>query len=84
MFNEPIEEGFDVVENHGYVSCLTITLSLTLPILPTKSPSLDCDECMMPPLDIHHFGYQPPLPITELQQQPSAPSHGTAYAGVKC
>ena len=70
---EPIEEGLDVVENRRYVSCLTITLSLTL--LPTPpqqqqqqqhhSSSSSSATKMM---DIHHFGYQPPLPMTELQQ----------------
>ena len=74
---EPIEEGLDVVENRRYVSCLTITLSLTLLPPPQQqqqhhsSSSSSTTKIMMddmPPLDIHHFGYQPPLPMTELQQ----------------
>jgi hypothetical protein len=79
---EPIEEGLDVVENHRYVSCLTITLSLTL-LSPSKQDSTKTiddnnDDTTSPPLDIHHFGYQPPLPITELQQS-NAPSNITSY-----
>ena len=78
---EPIEEGLDVVENRRYVSCLTITLSLTLLPPPPQqqqqqhhSSSSSTTKMMMddmPPLDIHHFGYQPPLPMTELQQPSS-------------
>lgn len=75
---EPIEEGLDVVENRRYVSCLTITLSLTL--LSQQQQQDDTTKVMddiLPPLDIHHFGYQPPLPITELQQQQQ--SNVTSY-----
>jgi Alba len=74
---EPIEEGLDLVENRRYVSCLTITLSLTL--LPQQQGSSSSSAKVMddtPPLDIHHFGYQPPLPITELQP----PSSVTSYS----
>jgi Alba len=71
---EPIEEGLDVVENRRYVSCLTITLSLTL-LQPSPSQSSQLDDA---PLDIHHFGYQPPLPISELQQQQQQ-SNVTSY-----
>ena len=69
---EPIEEGLDVVENRRYVSCLTITLSLTLLSQPPSTPQgikMMDDDDYVPPLDIHHFGYQPPLPIAELQPQ---------------
>ena len=62
---EPIEEGLDVVENRRYVSCLTITLSLTLLQHSEGMAKTDDDS---PPLDTHHFGYQPPLPLAELQQ----------------
>jgi ribonucleases P/MRP protein subunit RPP25 len=50
---EPVEEGLDVVESRRYVSCMTITLSMTL--LPD------------PTMDTKHSGYQPPLPLSELQ-----------------
>jgi ribonucleases P/MRP protein subunit RPP25 len=50
---EPVEEGLDVVESRRYVSCMTITLSMTL--LPD------------PTMDTNHSGYQPPLPLSELQ-----------------
>ena len=53
---EPIEEGLDVVENRRYVSCLTITLSLTLLQHSEGMAKTDDDS---PPLDTHHFGYQP-------------------------
>jgi DNA-binding protein len=36
---EPIEEGLDMVENRRYVSCLTITLSRTIPIILTDTVS---------------------------------------------
>lgn len=49
---EPVEEGLDMVESRRYVSCMTITLSVTL----LTDPSMDTN----------HFGYQPPLPVTEV------------------
>jgi Alba len=49
---EPVEEGLDTVESRRYVSCMTITLSITL----LADPSMDTN----------HTGYQPPLPLSEL------------------
>ena len=56
---EPIEEGLDRVESRRYVSCLTITLSLTL---------LAGDEDM----STQHPGYQSPLASSEMhpREQP--------------
>jgi hypothetical protein len=78
---EPIEEGLDVVENRRYVSCLTITLSLTLLLPPQQQDDATKTMDGLPPLDIHHFGYQPPLPITELQQQQHQQSNVASYGG---
>jgi ribonucleases P/MRP protein subunit RPP25 len=50
---EPVEEGLDVVESRRYVSCLTITLSLSL--------------LADPNMDTNHSGYQPPLPSSDIQ-----------------
>jgi ribonuclease P/MRP protein subunit RPP25 len=49
---EPVEEGLDVVESRRYVSCMTITLSVTL--------------LTDPNMDTNHSGYQPPLPSSEM------------------
>ena len=87
-FYEPIEEGLDVVENRRYVSCLTITLSLTLlqqsqqqPYDSTRSDTkMMIDDNIPPPLDIYHFGYQPPLPISEVLLLQPAPTANVAAA----
>lgn len=47
---EPLEEGLDIVESKRYVSCMTITLSIT-----------------SEGLDVKDIGYQPPLPLEEIQ-----------------
>ena len=47
---EPLEEGLDIVESKRYVSCMTITLSMT-----------------SEGLDVTDIGYQPPLPLEEIQ-----------------
>ena len=52
---EPVEEGLDMVESRRYISCLTITLSLSL----LKDPLMDTN----------HSGYQPPLPISDIQSR---------------
>jgi Alba len=49
---EPLEEGLDRVESRRYVSCFTIILSVSL-----------LDD---PNMDTNHFGYQPPLPISDV------------------
>eukprot|EP00527_Entomoneis_sp_CCMP2396_P006758 CAMPEP_0198149376 /NCGR_PEP_ID=MMETSP1443-20131203/46225_1 /TAXON_ID=186043 /ORGANISM="Entomoneis sp., Strain CCMP2396" /LENGTH=111 /DNA_ID=CAMNT_0043814383 /DNA_START=419 /DNA_END=754 /DNA_ORIENTATION=+ len=53
---EPVEEGLDVVTSRRYVSCLQITLSLTL---------ANANDTM-------HPGYQPPLAEEEMHQQLAA------------
>jgi hypothetical protein len=53
---EPIEEGLDVVTSRRYVSCITLTLSTTL-VTPASH------------LDTNHYGYQPPLDDSEIQQR---------------
>ncbi|KAL7578768.1 hypothetical protein ACA910_015997 [Epithemia clementina (nom. ined.)] len=57
---EPVEEGLDVVTSRRYVSCMQITLSLTL---------TDTHSTL-------HPGYQPPLLEEEMhpQQQPPSPA----------
>jgi Alba len=58
---EPIEEGLDVVTSRRYVSCMTITLSV----------SIICDvNSSFPNFNTNHSGYQPPLPALEMH-----PSH---------
>mmetsp|Transcript_26526 Transcript_26526/g.29623 ORF Transcript_26526/g.29623 Transcript_26526/m.29623 type:complete len:176 (-) Transcript_26526:362-889(-) len=47
---EPIEEGLDTVTSRRYVSCIQITLSKTI-------DGID---------DVNDIGYQPPLPIEEM------------------
>jgi len=56
---EPLEEGLDVVESTRYVSCMTITLSVT-----------------SDGLDVTDIGYQPPLPLEEIQQGDLNVRHG--------
>lgn len=53
---EPVEEGLDLVHSRRYISCMTITLSVSLLTDPTS-------------MDIHHIGYQPPLPAADLQKR---------------
>ena len=53
---EPVEEGLDVVTSRRYVSCMQVTLSLTL-----RNPN-----------DTLHPGYQPPLAEEEMHQQSAA------------
>jgi len=47
---EPLEEGLDTVTSRRYVSCIQITLSKTI-------DGID---------DVNDIGYQPPLPIEEM------------------
>jgi hypothetical protein len=53
---EPCEEGLDVVTSRRYVSCMTITLSVTLDNMPEE-------------LDTNHSGYQPPLSLSEMHSR---------------
>jgi Alba len=58
---EPIEEGLDTVTSRRYVSCMTITLSI----------SIICDiNASFPMFDINHSGYQPPLTAIEMHSTP--------------
>lgn len=71
---EPTEEGLDVIQSRRYVSCMTITLSIRM---------LSGTE-----LDMHHYGYQPPLPASEMhprdvQQQPSQRQHHSTIMSSK-
>lgn len=72
---EPIEEGLDIVTSRRHVSCMTITLSNTLikdtqvtsTTTPIKSTNPDSSvSSIIMALDTNHFGYQPPLPSSEL------------------
>ena len=58
---EPIEEGLDVVTSRRYVSCMKITLSMTLQELKASTIVDGFDESE----DIlMHAGYQPPIVIS--------------------
>lgn len=54
---EPIEEGLDLVTSRRYVSCMTITLSVS--VIRNINESF-------PMFDTNHSGYQPPLPAFEM------------------
>lgn len=63
---EPLEEGLDLVESKRYVSCMSITLSVT-----------------SEGLDVSDIGYQPPLPLEEIQPGDlNATRHGNEMATV--
>jgi DNA-binding protein len=68
---EPVEEGLDIVTSRRYVSCMKITLSLTVPPMPASSTTTTSSSSgsTSAALDIHHSGYQPPLPPEEWQIQ---------------
>lgn len=80
---EPIEEGLDIVTSRRYVSCMTITLSIT--IIATKAqqastlspnvggtgPTTTKDTLPNASLlvfDTNHSGYQPPLQISSPEE----------------
>ena len=51
---EPLEEGLETVTSRRYVSCMSITLSRTL------------EGLLEGGMDVNDIGYQPPLPIEEM------------------
>ena len=59
---EPIEEGLDIVTSRRYVSCMTITLSISIIHRPEDAASTIGQTL----LDTNHSGYQPPLPSSEM------------------
>ena len=77
---EPVEEGLDVVTSRRYVSCMKITLSLTLQELATLQPPSSADAAVAMEHDITtHTGYQPPLEeamqLAQHHQHPQQTQH---------
>jgi Alba len=68
---EPIEEGLDIVTSRRYVSCMTITLSITLVQQPPAETTSTIPYVV---LDVNHPGYQPPLPSAEMHPRDFHPS----------
>jgi ribonucleases P/MRP protein subunit RPP25 len=61
---EPVEEGLDIVTSRRYVSCMTITLSVS--IIQSDDPMNPMPTDTNNILDTNHIGYQPPLPASEM------------------
>jgi Alba len=74
---EPIEEGLDIVTSRRYVSCMTITLSITLiQPAPTIETASNVPYVL---LDANHPGYQPPLPSAEMHPRDFHPSQQQSH-----
>ena len=62
---EPLEEGLDTVTSRRYVSCMQITLSKTLDVVMQENSSTNNNNDSII-IDVNDIGYQPPLPIEEM------------------
>lgn len=75
---EPIEEGLDVVTSRRYVSCMTITLSISM--IQYEEPSSIPTSYAI--LDTNHSGYQPPLPSSDMHSKDFHHHHQQSQQGI--